>query len=41
MDNAIMRLVTFCHKAGEQQQLDERKVIRLGTPRLAELSGPP
>lgn len=41
LDNAIMRLVAFTQKAGEQTLLDERKVIRLGTPRLAELSSPP
>jgi energy-coupling factor transporter ATP-binding protein EcfA2 len=40
LDNAIKRLVMFCQKAGEQPLLDERKVIRLGTPRLAELSEP-
>lgn len=41
LDNAIKRLVAFCQKAGEQPLLDERKIIRLGTPRLAELSEPP
>lgn len=41
LDNAIMQLVAFTQKAGEQSLLDERKVIRLGTPRLAELSSPP
>ncbi len=39
LDNAIERLVLFCQKAGEQPLLDDRKIIRVGTPRLAALSG--
>lgn len=40
LDNAIEQLVTFCQKAGKQSFLDERNVIRVGTPRLAALTVP-